>query len=430
MPNAVVKIGFLGLGVVGAELLNIIRSNQARILDKYGVKLEVSKIFVRDLNKKRDTDTSELQLTTNAADIIFDKDIHIVCECMGGAGTENTKEFVISALENSKSVVMSSKKVLALYGKKILDLASSSSAQLRFDATVGGGIPVAKILKECFKGEKVEKIVGILNATSNFIYTKMEKDNLSFEDALKKAQQLGYAENDPSEDINGFDALYKSIILTMFSMKKWLNIKELSTTPIGNITVLDMKYANELGYKIKPLVIMENQDDKLKYRVGPCLINENHIAANTVENYNIIVFKGSNTGVLGFYGQGAGSKPTASAMFDDLISIATTPDEGISGLIKEMYSGVEPTENVYEYKNNLYWRVSVENIVGKLAFICSLLADNSVNIEKVIQKDEAEGKIGVVLLTSRVDSSTLSKIVDQFTNNDIEINTIIPFLGE
>ncbi|MCX7708509.1 MAG: homoserine dehydrogenase [Clostridia bacterium] len=425
-----VKVGILGLGVVGAELVNIIKANQENMLKKYGVNVEIGKVYVRDLSKKRATDTSDLKLTNNAYDVVYDNEIDVVCECMGGSGTEETKDYVVKAIEHNKSVVMSSKKVLALYGNEILQLLKEREVSLRYDATVGGGIPITKIIKECFKGERIEKLVGILNATSNFIYTRMEKDNMSFEDALKKAQKLGYAENDPSEDINGFDALYKAVILTLFSMKKWVDIKTLSTTPFSNIDVLDMKYASELGYKIKPLAIVENRESGIRYRLGPCLIKENHIAANTVENYNIIVFKGSNTGVLGFYGQGAGSKPTASAMFDDLVGIIGSDGAGSDGLLRETYRDITSVENVNENKNNLYWRMDVENIVGKLALICTILAKNSVNIEKVIQKDEIEGKIGVVLLTSNADSTTISKIIDEFSENHIEIRTILPFLGE
>lgn len=428
--DRVVKIGILGLGVVGAELANIIKSNRESVLKKYGVKLEIGKVYVRDMHKKRGTDIEDLKLTANAYDLIDDDGIDVLCECMGGSGTEQTKDLVVKAIENNKSVVMSSKKVLALYGNEILELLKERQVSLRYDATVGGGIPITKIIKECFKGERIEGIVGILNATSNFIYTRMEKDNMSFEDALRKAQKLGYAENDPSEDINGFDALYKAVVLTLFSMKKWVDIKTLSTTPFSSVNVLDMKYAAELGYKIKPLAIVENRTNGIRYRLGPCLIKENHIAANTVENYNIIVFRGSNSGVLGFYGQGAGSKPTASAMFDDLVGIISSEDGCADGLLRETYRNITGVENASENKNNLYWRIGVENIVGKLALICTILAGNSVNIEKVIQKDEIDGKIGVVLLTSSADSTTINKIVDEFSENEIEIKTILPFLGE
>ena len=173
--SGVIKVGFLGLGVVGTELVNIISSNQLEIYQKYGVKIEIGGIFVRDLTKKRGTVIDSLELTTNALDIVNDKSTDIICECMGGSGTEQTREYVLAAIKNGKSVVMSSKKALALYAKEILELSQKMNTQLRYDATVGGGIPVAKILKECFKGEKVNKVLGILNATSNFICTHMEK---------------------------------------------------------------------------------------------------------------------------------------------------------------------------------------------------------------------------------------------------------------
>ena len=257
-----------------------------------------------------------------------------------------------------------------------------------------------------------------------------KKNNLSFEAALKKAQERGYAENDPSEDVNGNDAMYKSVILTMFSMNKLLDVERLKTTPISGINTLDMYYAGELGYKIKPLAIVRNVNGKVVYRIGPCLINENHIAANTSNNFNVIVFEGSNSGMLGFYGQGAGSKPTASAMFDDLIGIINTP-AGIagSGSAITVPEAVSPGD-LGEALNDLYWRVGVDNTVGRLAFMCSVFAANSVNIEKVIQKDEIEGKVGVVFLTSSADSSIRSRIIEEFEQNGITIDTIIPFLEE
>ncbi len=425
-----IKIGFLGLGVVGSELVSIIQNNREQMRERYGIDLEPGKIFVQNPEKKRSIDTTGLHLTTNAYDIINDKKIDIICECIGGAGTERTREYIVKAIENGKSVVLSSKKVLALYGMEILELASNYNAAVKFDATVGGGIPVAKIIKECFKGEKIKKVIGILNATSNFIYSKMEKEGLTFEDALKKAQELGYAENDPSEDINGFDALYKTVILVLFSMKKWVDIKKVRTTPFSDINVQDMKYARELGYQIKPLAIAEI-GDALIYRVGPCLIRDSHIAANTFNNNNIIVFEGTNSGTLGFYGQGAGSKPTASAMFDDLIGITAQYLNGrLDFFGSELYNGIKAADNLQEYENNLYWRISVDNKIGRFAFIASVMAENAVNIEKIIQKEEVQGRMGIVLLTSSVNTETINRISAAFETNSIIIHTILPFLEE
>ena len=428
--NNTVSVGILGLGVVGAELVNIIKINHSNILKNYGIDLQIKSIFVRDVKKTRTTDISGLNLTSNVHDVINDPEIDIICECIGGSGTELTKDYILSAINNNKSIVMSSKKTLAIYGKQILSLACKKNISFKYDATVGGGVPVAKILTNCFKGEKIEQIVGILNATSNYIYTRMEKDNLSFEKALEKAQELGYAENNPSEDINGYDALYKAVILTLFSSKKWLDVNKLETTPFSSINMTDVKYAEELGYKIKPLAIIENQPNGITYKIGPCLIKENHIVENTQNNFNVIVFKGSNSGMLGFYGQGAGSLPTASAMFDDIVGILTSSNSSHYNTIDQLCSNIVEADNVSEYKNNLYLRINVENKIGRLAFICSILSKNSVNVEKIIQKDGSSGMMDIVFLTSSIESSTINEIINEFNVNGIKIHTLIPFLGE
>ncbi|MBA9088462.1 homoserine dehydrogenase [Fontibacillus solani] len=422
-----ITVGFLGLGVVGAELVNIIRVNQETIIRNYGVKVEIGKIFIRDMNKKRGTDISSLQLTTNVEEVIDDNEIDIICECMGGAGTEKTKEYIIRSINNNKSIIMSSKKTLAYYGKDIIPLAGESEIDLRYDATVGGGIPIAKILTSCFKGESITKIVGILNATSNFIYSKMENDVVSFKEALKEAQSLGYAENDPTEDIGGFDSLYKGIILAVFAMNKWVDVNQLSTTPFSTISLTDMNYALELGYSIKPLVIFKNSNGTLLYRIGPCLIKKDHIVANTSDNYNMIVIEGSNSGVLGFYGQGAGSLPTASAMFDDLISIIEkNNNDHFNSKLKQ----IKNFNNVEEYNNSLYWRLTVKNVIGNLSRITAIFSSYKINIEKLIQKNEQKNTVDVVLLTSRIELNQLSNLTDELNSFDSKVESIIPFFED
>lgn len=316
-----IKIGFLGLGVVGAELVNIVQQAHDRILEKYEIDLVIGEVFVRDLNKKRGTNVDLLKLTTNPDDIIFDKDTDIVCECIGGAGSELTYNYVTAAIKQGKSIVMSSKKALALYAKEILNNIQSSTALLRYDATVGGGIPIEKIFANSFFGEKITKITAIVNATSNYIYTKMSTEKAIFEEALKNAQICGYAENDPSDDILSYDALYKTVILSTFGMDKYFSPIDLEIVPFSNVTVEDINFSSKLGYSIKPIIHIEDVDDILLYLIGPCLINKRDIIANTFENNNIIKVKGDLSGSLAFYGQGAGNKPTASAMFDDIMSI-------------------------------------------------------------------------------------------------------------
>jgi len=422
-----VKIGVLGMGVVGEELISIILNNRDKIRRQYSLDLEIKGVFVRNLDKPRRI--TGLNLTDNAEELLDDPEISVICECIGGAGTEKTREYVFRAVNNGKSVIMSSKKVLALYGKELMQKVLENKVGFGFDATVGGGIPIAKILKNCFKGEGINRVIGILNATSNFIYTRMDKDGLSFEEALKKAQELGYAENDPSEDINGYDALYKAIVLTLFSMKTWTDIRKYAVVPFSQINAADMKYAKELGYHIKPLVVVEKKKS-IVYRIGPCLVKESNIAATTNDNFNVIVLEGTNTGVLGFYGQGAGSKPTASAMFDDLINVLNKKDSDELLSHELQLDEIHDVNSLEEYKNNLYWRITVENRVGMFANIASTMAKNNINIERIIQKDEEGDRIGVVLLTSSIDTETISNIIDELKENNIIINAVIPFLDE
>lgn len=425
-----INVGILGLGVVGGELANIISQNRDNVLQKYDIELSIKSAYVRDLTKQRTVELDKAILTENPDEVVGDPEIDIICECMGGSGTEQTRELVLKALKNGKQLIMSSKKVLAKYSDEVLEAHRESGVQLRYDATVGGGIPVGKIIKDCFKGEKIKKIVGILNATSNFIYTFMEQKNYTFDEALQLAQKLGFAENDPTEDVEGYDALYKLVVLILFSMKKSVNIEKMTTSSFTEISLVDMNYAKELGYRIKPLAVAEDRNGKLTYRVGPCLIKENHVVASAVSNYNIIVFEGSNSGTLGFYGQGAGAKPTASAMYDDLINVLTVSGEYAEIISKEQHYGMEKLGEYSDYSNDLYWRYTVENKVGMLAKICLIFMDNNINIEKLIQKDEVNGKIDVVLLTRSADTITINKITSELAKYGIIIDSIIPFFND
>jgi homoserine dehydrogenase len=416
-----IKIGFLGLGVVGAELVNIVQNSRDCIKQNLGVELEIGKVFVRDPGKKRGTNIDALDLTTNPDEVINDPETDIICECIGGAGTELTYEYVMKAIQSKKSVVMSSKKTLAFYGPEILRMATEYGVSLKYDATVGGGIPIAKILENCHNGEKVTKISGILNATSNFIYTKMSKDNDTFEEALKKAQQNGYAENDPTEDIKSFDALYKSVILSMFGFGKHFDFSLIRTTPYSKIDLSDMKFANELGYTIKPVINIEDHKGKLLYNIGPCLIKNDDIIANTFSNFNIISITGTHSGKMSFYGQGAGDRPTASAMFDDVVGIITG---------KRIYKLPEISEwnEVCEKKNNQYIRVRAHNTIGKLNKITNILSERSINIEKILQKDKIDDQYDIILFTSSVENNIADDLQECLKNIDVELISMIPFL--
>lgn len=293
-----VKIGILGLGVVGSGLISLIRKNSLRIKHEKGISVEIEKVFVRSTCKKRDIDLTGLSLTANIHEVVENKDIDIVCECMGGNGYRETFDYLQTSMINKKHVILSSKKALAEFADKLLFTAYTNKVHLKYDATVGGGIPIAKVLENAFKGDKLSRISGIFNATSNFIYTKMAADNHSFEQALKIAQEKGYAENDPSDDVDGIDAANKLIILSLFGLNKIISRSALRPETFTGIEIRDMNYANELGYRIKPLATISGNNGSVNYYVGPCLVPSGHIIANTFNNNNTIVLEGEHCGKL------------------------------------------------------------------------------------------------------------------------------------
>jgi homoserine dehydrogenase len=316
-----VKIGILGLGVVGSELVEQIRCNAPAMESEYGIRLVIKHVYVKNITKTRTIDTNGLSLTDNVNQIATDPEISVICECLGGNGYKETKDIVLTCLNSGKHVIMSSKKALAHNAEIFIDAANTNRVYLKYDATVGGGIPIGKVIGNAFRGDKITEIRGIFNATSNFIYSQMSDNGLNYAEALKIAQDKGYAENDPSDDVDGFDATNKLVILSLFAAKTYFKPSEIIPVSFTSITKTDMDQARQLGYTIKPMASLILNGTGYKLSVGPCLVASNSIYACTPSNYNTIVLKGKNCGELAFCGQGAGGAPTASAMFDDLVNI-------------------------------------------------------------------------------------------------------------
>jgi homoserine dehydrogenase len=311
-----IKISLLGLGVVGSKLLDYVRENGSELSRRLEVQLSIDKVFVRDVAKRRAVDVSDLILTNDPYEAVKDGDI--VVECLGGSGAQQTREIVLSAIKAQKAVIMSSKKCLALYGREITDAVRENQTYFRYDATVGGCIPVSSVLESMGKCEKINKIYGICNATSNYILDEMQ-NNSTYASALQKAKEKGFAENDPGDDVDGFDALYKSVILAGFGMGHWIDCDTIAPTSIKSITAEDFCKARQKESAIKPIFSVENKDGRYSCFVGPSAVSRDSILASVKGSNNMIVISSSESGERAFYGQGAGAKPTASAMFDDLV---------------------------------------------------------------------------------------------------------------
>jgi homoserine dehydrogenase len=315
-----INISFLGLGVVGSKLMEYIRNSLKKINDTYDVRLTIGPVYVRDAAKKRGCDTSGLTLTNDPYAAVREADI--VIECMGGNGTELTHELMSTAIQERRSVIMSSKKCLALYGKDLAQTAEANKVSLRYEATVGGCIPLNSTFENMGRCETVNRIYGICNATSNFILGEMTQ-GVGYQSALQKAVELGIAENNPAEDVDGWDTLYKTVIMAGFGMKYWLDYRSIAPVSIRSLTKHDFEDAERQNSVIKPFFSIELCEDGIQCRIGPEAVPKDTILASVGANNNVIVIESSESGKRAFIGQGAGARPTASAMYDDLIKTIT-----------------------------------------------------------------------------------------------------------
>lgn len=314
----IIGIGFLGLGTVGSKVLGFIQENQMVAGEKVDIKFEVHSIYVRDLIKKRDVDVSGINMTSHYEEVISNPNIQICIECMGGAGTDKTYEIISAAMKNGKHVIMSSKKCLALYMNQIIEAANYYNIQLRFEATVGGAIPICRTLMNMSRNDQINKMYGIVNATTNYVLSSMEQSNTEFEQALRIAKEKGLAENDSSEDITGWDATYKMSILARVGMHLDIGCEKL--TPVSTNIMAGRKVSKDTSIR-QAFYLERHEDNKVSYYVGPVEVQKNSILGNVKDNFNIIFTDSSSSGLRAYYGRGAGGEETAAAMYEDLLDI-------------------------------------------------------------------------------------------------------------
>lgn len=392
-------IGLLGLGTVGTGVVKIIQEDTCNLVEKVGMPLVVKKILVRNPDKARGVNTDAV-ITTNVDDILNDPDIDIVVEVLGGE--EPARSFILRALDAGKHVVTANKNVVALYGREFFEAAERNHVDFLFEASVGGGIPIIRPLKQCLAANHITEVMGIVNGTTNFILTKMTNEKLDFDVALAEAQAKGYAEADPTADVGGLDAARKIAILGSIAFNTRVNLEDVSVEGITHITAQDVDYAGQLGYIIKLIAIAKETAAGLNVRVHPAFIPKNHPLASVNDVFNAIYVKGDAIGEAMFYGRGAGEMPTASAVTADIIDVARDIYHGVSSRIlctcfdDAQVCAVEKTESPY------YIRLLVEDKPGVLAAIAGVFGAQQVSLHSVIQKRKEEGHAEIVLITWRV----------------------------
>ncbi|HHU31896.1 MAG: homoserine dehydrogenase [Zhaonellaceae bacterium] len=400
-----IKIGLLGCGTVGSGVIQALEKNKATIAAKVGAELEITKVLVRDINKKRDLKNGTISFTCNIDEIINDPEIKIVVEVMGGISP--AKEYVLQALKHGKSVVTANKDLMALHGKDLFEAANLGNVDLRFEASVGGGIPIIGPLKTSLAGNQILKVVGIINGTTNYILTKMAKEKSEFNKVLAEAQRLGYAESDPTADIEGLDAARKIAILASIAFNSRVTFPKVYVEGITKITTRDICYANELGYTIKLLGIAQQNNGTIEVRVHPAFIPNEHPLAKVDDVFNAIYVQGDAVGDAMFYGRGAGQLPTASAVIGDLMEVARNLTQGIfdkSYCTCFEHKEIKPFR---EIKTKYYLRLTVPDRPGVLASIASVFAQHEVSIASVVQKRKTKQAAELVLITHLVKEAYL-----------------------
>lgn len=424
-----VKIALLGLGNVGRGVWMILNSNKEEIMKRSGYEVEVAKILVRDISKSRGVEVPLRLLTTDFNDIINDDEIKIVVEVMGGI--EPAREYMLAAMDKKKHIVTANKMLLATGGDELFEKADKEGLMFNYEASVAGGIPIINGINESLTANKVERLYGIVNGTTNYILTKMSFDALDFNDALKEAQEKGYAEADPTSDIEGFDSQYKLAILSSLAFGTKIKIEDVYREGITKIESVDIQYAKEFKKVIKLLAIVKDNEGRLELRVHPTMIPENHPLANVYDSFNAVLIKGNAVGDLMFYGRGAGDLPTGSAVVSDIVSILRNniEIESLNPVVKNNL-WVKEISNISEIDSKYYMRLTVKDRPGVLGEISSVVGANNVSLRSVIQKGldvENENKVTIVLVTHMTKEGNIKSAIEDLYKLDsvYKINNFI-----
>ncbi len=396
----ILTIGIIGFGTIGSGVIKVIQEKASQLEKKSGLKLQLKAVCDQDITTRRNVPIEKSILTTAVDEVIKNKDVQVVVELIGGI--HPAKEYILESLKNKKHVVTANKALLAEAGEEIFKTAQDNGVEIYFEASVGGGIPIIKTLREGLISNRIENIFGIINGTSNYILSEMSQNGCDFEKALQQAQDKGYAENDPALDITGLDAAHKLATLSRMCFNPQIDFKDVYVEGIENIDLSDVKYADEFGFCIKPLAIAKRAGSDLEIRVHPTLLPKKHLLSNVNGVFNAIFINTDLVGNLLLYGPGAGQLPTASAVVSDLIDVAKKIGESqpltLLGISPE--NKIKQIRPIDEIESCYYIRFSALDEPGVLSQIASILGNLKISIRSVIQKGRGQDQaVPIVMMT-------------------------------
>jgi homoserine dehydrogenase len=428
MSERVVRVGFLGCGTVGAAAIRLLAEHGDDIALRTGCRLEVTRVAVTDLERDRDVPVERSRFTTDGVSIVDDPDVEIVCELLGGV--EPARALILRAFANGKAVVTGNKELLANHGQELFDASDAAGTDLFFEAAVGGGIPLIRPLKGSLVGERVTRLIGIVNGTTNFILTQMSEHGWAFEDALAEAQRLGYAEADPTADVEGFDAAAKCAILASIAFNTRIVAGDVFREGISRVQPQDIVDARRLGYEVKLLAIAELDEGEVSVRVHPAMIPASHPLASVRDAFNAVFVEGEKIGQLMFYGRGAGGDPTATAVVGDLSAAARNRVAGTRGIgcTCVLDRRIKPMDDTH---GQYYLNLHVEDAPGVLAEIADRFGRNGVSIERVWQEGSGD-EATLVFITHRAQEGAFQKTVQELKEMPIvrRVGSLLRVEGE
>lgn len=414
-----IRIGLLGLGTVGSGVVKIIQDHQDKLMHQVGCPVTIKKVLVKDIDKKRDADLPKDVLTTEVYDVIDDPEVDVIIEVIGGV--EQTKQYLLDALKAKKHVVTANKDLIAVYGSELLAAAKENGCDLYYEASVAGGIPILRTLEEGLSSDRITKMMGIVNGTTNFILTKMIKEKSPYEEVLKEAQDLGFAEADPTADVEGLDAARKMAILARLGFSMNVDLDDVKVKGISRITDEDISFSKRLGYTMKLIGIAQRDDNKIEVSVQPTLLPDHHPLSAVHNEFNAVYVYGEAVGETMFYGPGAGSMPTATSVVSDLVAVMKNMRLGVNGnsfVAPQFERNMKQPSDIYAQQ---FLRIHVKDQVGSFSKITSAFSERGVSFEKILQlpikghDDLAE----IVIVTHHTSEEDFSDILQNL--NDLEV---------
>jgi len=413
-----VSIGLLGLGVVGSGVIKLIEDYQEDLVHQLGCGVNVKSVLVRDLEKARTVDIDESILTTDPNDVLGNPDIDVIVEVMGGV--EEARKYILKAFASKQHIITANKDLIALHGPELEAAANKNGCDLFYEASVGGGIPLLRGLTDGFVSDRIQQVMGIVNGTTNYILTKMDSEGASYEDALQEAQELGFAESDPTADVEGLDAARKMVILARLAFLTDVELDDVEVNGISNVAQADLQYGKQLGYSMKLIGFANRHDDNIEVNVQPTLLSNQHPLASVKNEYNAVYVNGEAVGETMFYGPGAGSLPTATAVMADVVAVIKNMRLGVNGkkFIKPRFKKqtTPPNQRFSQY----YIRLHVKDEVGAFAVISELFNQMEISFERILQTPSSKDELAeIVLVTHQTSSSMFDDALNKLSDLDV-----------